>query len=74
MKLDKKFFTTVLLDADGTLPDFNEAARRGVRAVIKAYGMEPTRTPEQRYHEINKNTLILRITKIRHVPAAKAIS
>lgn len=54
MKIDKKSFTTVLLDVDGTLLDFNEAERRGVRAVMKAYGVEPTKALEQRYHEINK--------------------
>lgn len=46
-------YTTVLLDVDGTLLDFDEAERRGVRAVMKAYGVEPTKALEQRYHKIN---------------------
>lgn len=46
-------YTTVLLDVDGTLLDFDEAERRGVRAVMKAYEVEPTKALEQRYHEIN---------------------
>lgn len=47
-------FTTILLDVDGTLLDFDEAERRGVRIVMQAYGVEPTKALEQRYHEINK--------------------
>lgn len=61
MKIDEKSprtasgsFTTVLLDVDGTLLDFDEAERRGVRAVMRAYGVEPTKALERRYHEINK--------------------
>lgn len=47
-------FTTVLMDVDGTLLNFDEAERRGVRIVMHAYGIEPTKAFEQRYHEINK--------------------
>ncbi len=47
-------FTTVLLDVDGTLLDFDEAERRGVRVVLQTYGVEPTKALEKRYHEINK--------------------
>lgn len=50
----KTEFTTVLLDVDGTLLNFDEAERRGVRAVMRTYGVEPTKALEQRYHEINK--------------------
>lgn len=50
---DSRRFTTVLLDIDGTLLDFDEAERRGVHAVMQAYGVEPTKALEQRYHEIN---------------------
>lgn len=51
MKAD---FTTVLLDVDGTLLDFNETERRGVRAVMQAYGVEPTDYLVKRYHQINR--------------------
>lgn len=54
MKIDNRAFTTVLLDVDGTLLDFDEAERRGVRVVMQAHGVTPTKALEQRYHEINK--------------------
>lgn len=50
----KNDYTTILLDVDGTLLDFDEAERRGVRTVMRSKGVEPTRFLEQRYHEINK--------------------
>lgn len=57
MKTDpgKRFaaFTTLLLDVDGTLLDFDEAERRGVQAVLRAYGVEPTDRQVHRYHQIN---------------------
>lgn len=46
-------FTTLLLDVDGTLLDFDEAERRGVQAVLHAYGAEPTDERIHRYHQIN---------------------
>lgn len=51
---DSRPYTTVLLDVDGTLLDFDEAERRGVRVVMQSHGVEPTKALEQRYHEINK--------------------
>lgn len=51
---DSRSFTTVLMDVDGTLLDFDEAERRGVRMVMQAQGVEPTKALVQRYHEINK--------------------
>ena len=47
-------FTTVLLDVDGTLLDFNEAERLGVCAVMRAWGMKPTSYLIERYHQINQ--------------------
>lgn len=46
-------FSTVLLDADGTLLDFDEAERQGVREVLKKQGVEPAAELENRYHDIN---------------------
>ena len=46
-------FTTLLLDADGTLLDFDEAERRGVSAVLRTHGIEPTPERILRYHQIN---------------------
>lgn len=54
MKIDARSFTTVLLDVDGTLLDFDQAEHLGVCAVMKAYGVEPTKALEQRYHKINQ--------------------
>lgn len=52
MKTD---FTTLLFDVDGTLLDFDEAERRGVRAVLGAFGVEATDAHIRRYHEINQS-------------------
>lgn len=46
-------YTTLLLDVDGTLLDFDEAERRGVIAVMEHFGVTPTRELVDRYHEIN---------------------
>lgn len=51
MKTD---FTTILLDVDGTLLDFNEAERLGVCAVMRAWDVEPTPYLIERYHQINQ--------------------
>ncbi len=50
----EKRFTTVLLDVDGTLLDFDEAERLGVCAVMRAWGVEPTDYLIERYHQINQ--------------------
>lgn len=50
----KTKYTTLLLDADGTLLDFDEAERQGLQAVLQAYGVTPSKELELRYHEINK--------------------
>lgn len=47
-------FSTILMDVDGTLLDFDAAERLSVRTVMEHYGVTPTRYLEQRYHEINK--------------------
>ncbi len=47
-------YTTLLLDVDGTLLDFNEAERRGVCAVMEHFGLTPTPERIAHYHEINK--------------------
>lgn len=46
--------TTILLDVDNTLLDFDEAERRGVSVVLSALGMEPSPERINRYHEINQ--------------------
>lgn len=50
----KTEFTTVLLDVDGTLLDFDAAERLGVCAVMRAWGVEPTDYLVERYHQINQ--------------------
>ena len=50
----KTEFTTVLLDVDGTLLDFDAAERLGVCAVMRAWGVEPTDYLIERYHQINQ--------------------
>ena len=46
-------YTTLLLDVDGTLLDFDEAERRGVITVMEHFGVTPTPDLVKRYHEIN---------------------
>lgn len=46
-------YTTLLLDIDGTLMDFDEAERRGVIAVMEHFGVTLTPERTERYHEIN---------------------
>lgn len=47
-------FTTLLMDVDGTLLDFDAAERCGVSAVMRAHGIEPTEDRIQRYHQLNQ--------------------
>ena len=47
-------YTTLLLDVDGTLLDFNEAERRGVCAVMEHFGLTPTPERMAQYHKINQ--------------------
>lgn len=54
MKIDFQQKTTILLDVDGTLLDFDEAERRGVKAVLQSFGVEPTKEHIHRYHQINQ--------------------
>jgi len=49
----KRKYTTLLLDADGTLMDFDEAERRGVCAVMRSRGVTPSEELVERYHQIN---------------------
>jgi 2-haloacid dehalogenase len=47
-------FTTILLDVDGTLLDFDAAERDGIRAVLTHYGFEPKEEYLSHYHEMNQ--------------------
>lgn len=51
MKNDK--YTTLLLDVDGTLLDFNAAERYGVCTVMEHFGLTPTQERVERYHQVN---------------------
>ena len=55
MQTENKRYTTLLFDADGTLLDFDEAERRGVRSVMRSYGAEPTDELVRQYHTINQD-------------------
>lgn len=48
-------FTTILLDVDGTLLDFDAAERRGISAVMSAHGLRATDEHIRRYHQINQS-------------------
>lgn len=48
-------YTTLLMDADGTLLDFDEAERRGVTVVMKTFGVEPTPEHIEIYHKLNQS-------------------
>ena len=49
----KKTYSTILLDVDGTLLDFDAAEREGLRQVLLTQGIEMTEELSKRYHEIN---------------------
>lgn len=49
----KRKYSTLFLDVDGTLLNFDEAERRGVRAVMESQGVTPTKELAERYHQIN---------------------
>ena len=49
----KRRFSSIMMDVDGTLLDFDEAERRGVAEVLRAHGIEPARALLLRYHKIN---------------------
>ncbi len=53
MRNNDKHYTTLLLDVDGTLLDFNEAELRGVCAVMEHFGLTPGPERIARYHQIN---------------------
>lgn len=46
-------FSTILMDVDGTLLDFDEAERRGICKILQYWHIEPTKSLLSRYHEIN---------------------
>ncbi len=46
-------FTTLLLDADGTLLDFNRAEEEAISAVLREFRLPDTRENRQLYHRIN---------------------
>ena len=52
--MKKKEYQAILMDVDGTLLDFNKAEVLGIREVMKAYGVEPSKEKEELYHQINK--------------------
>jgi 2-haloacid dehalogenase len=49
-----KKYTTLLMDVDNTLLDFDEAEHRGIREVMRAFGIEPTEEREVLYKRINR--------------------
>lgn len=49
-----KKYTTLLLDADGTLLDFDATEKRALKETFSAYGYPFNAKIEQRYLEINK--------------------
>lgn len=53
MPMKNSKYTTLLLDADGTLLDFNAAERYGVCAVMEHFGLTPTQERMEHYHQIN---------------------
>jgi len=52
--MDTRTFTTLLIDADGTLLDFDEAERLGASSIMRTYGIVPTDALVARYHTINR--------------------
>ena len=46
-------FTTLLLDADGTLLDFERAEREAISALLREFGLPDTEQCRQQYHQIN---------------------
>ena len=46
-------FTTILLDLDDTLLDFNIAEKVALPKALREFGVEPTEATLQRYHDIN---------------------
>ena len=53
MKTNKRY-EVLLLDADGTLLDFDRAEAESFKAVLKKYGFPQTETLAEEYHKINK--------------------
>lgn len=51
----KQKYTTLLMDVDGTLLDFDEAERRGVTVVMENFGIEPTPEHIELYHNLNQS-------------------
>ncbi|MCC8127751.1 MAG: YjjG family noncanonical pyrimidine nucleotidase [Clostridiales bacterium] len=50
----ERHFTTLLMDMDGTIFDFDEAERQGVRRVLQLNGIEPTDELIEQYHQVNR--------------------
>jgi 2-haloacid dehalogenase len=50
-----KKYTTLLMDVDNTLLDFDEAEHRGIREVMRAFGIEPSAERETLYKNINRS-------------------
>lgn len=46
-------YTTILLDVDGTLLDFSQAEKEGIRAVLTRFGFPASQENTELYHEIN---------------------
>lgn len=53
--MEKKRYSTLLFDVDGTLLDFNAAERTGFCHVLQSQGVVPTEELEIRYHNISKD-------------------
>lgn len=49
-----KTYKALLFDVDGTLLDFDRAEEMGLKAVLKAYGLKPSRENLDCYIEMNK--------------------
>ena len=47
-------FDVILLDVDGTLLDFAQSEREGMKVVLRSYGFKPTKARLALYREINK--------------------
>lgn len=53
--MEKKIYSTLLFDVDGTLLDFHAAEQTGFRQVLQSCGVEPSDELVIRYHNISKN-------------------
>ncbi len=52
---DKRQFSTLLMDMDNTIFDFDAAEREGVKEVLRLNGFEPDDELIERYHQVNQS-------------------